>query len=99
MEIITEIHTDDLLNILKTGTDNNIKHFINQIGNNYYLFEQIIKIILLYDYENEITKNLIENIANGFIYIIDSNQLNEIDNENILTVSKIGNENLYLVIE
>lgn len=91
MEIITEITTDNLLNLLKTDYKNNpnISNFINNLD--YNLFEKIINNLINYGYD---IINIIDLIHIGELDIIRESELNNIS---YLKKFKIDTD-LYLII-
>ena len=90
-EITITINSDDLLNILKTGSDLNIKYFVELIDSNYLLFDIIINELLFYGVD---ISNIIDEIKMGGIQLIKPNELKEFD-ESEYIIKKL-NKNLYL---
>lgn len=77
MEIKTEIHTDQLLDIMDTyKTGGNVKTFVQDIKKDYYTFETIIKVLIFHGYD---VTNLISMIYDGRIKIYDEIDLKEMD--------------------
>jgi len=77
MEIKTEIHTEQLLDIMDTyKTGGNVKTFVQDIEKDYYTFETIIKVLIFHGYD---VSNLITMIYDGRIKIYDERDLKEMD--------------------
>lgn len=77
MKINTEIHTDQLLDIMDTyKTGGNVKTFVQDIEKNYYTFETLIKVLIFHGYD---VSNLITMIYDGRIKIYDEIDLKEMD--------------------
>ena len=94
MEIITEITTDQLFNLMKKGTQNE-KSFCEDLENNYYLFKWICEFLINNGFELTYLSN---DNYNGALFICESSEINELDNNNF-EFFKIEKTNKYLAIE
>ena len=74
--ITVEINSNDLLDILKSGSDSNIKNFVELIEESYLLFDIIINELLSYNFD---ITNIMDDIKIGGIQLIKPNELKEID--------------------
>jgi len=93
MEIITEIHTDNLLNIMKTY-NGNVKTFCDDIESNYKIFEDIINILLNYGFD---LTYLLSDIHAGGILILDDSDIKELSLKDF-KIFKLSNKK-YLAVE
>ena len=92
MEIITEINTTELFNIMNNYKTGNIKTFCNDLENNYYLFDKCINYLINYGYD---ITYILNDILVKSIWIETENELNNIS---YLKAFKLT-DNLFLCIE
>ena len=97
MDVICEINSTDLYNILKSGSDHNIKHFVEMSESSYKIFDDVLNILINYGCE-DLIKNIIEEISIGTISIYDKDEIMKYNIKNCLIVEAIDN-NKFLVVE
>ena len=94
MEIITEITTNQLLNIMKEGTQNE-KIFCENIENNYNLFDKIINVLINYGYDITYLSN---DIYVGSIKIFDIEDIKQTSKKDFGIFEIDKDNNIYLAI-
>lgn len=92
MEIITEISSNDLRDIINAGTAENIQAFNKRLD--YYIMKLVLKALINNEYD---ITYLIQDIKDGAISLIDNTYIDEINdpNKQLITLK----EGLYLLIE